>query len=187
MTPKNNKIEQLRAALESYTPAQIDVEAEQQKTKIRNRALLLLDQRARSRKELEQRLGTLEFPESQIAEVLDDLERVGLINDAAFAHAWVTQRRERRGKFKRALRQELRQKGVHSNTAEEALAAVSDADERELARTFAQKKARTFKETPTTWQEQQKQLQKVVGYLARRGFPEYLAMEVAREAIGLDS
>ncbi len=59
------------------------------KAKVRSRALGLLDQRSRSRKELYDRLVKAEFEPDVVEDVLDDLAHAGLVNDAAFAHEWV--------------------------------------------------------------------------------------------------
>lgn len=185
MTKSNEaKIAELKAAIEAWEPNGVDAQLEEQKAEVKRRALLLLDQRARSRHELTTRLRALEFADELIEAALDDLQRVDLINDAEFASAWVHQRRARRGKSKRALRMELQQKGVDQRIQHEVLADITDDQEAKLALEFARKKARTLKDTPTDWQEQQKQLRKVVGYLARRGFPEGLSMEVAKQALG---
>lgn len=114
--PAPEKLEKLRRALEDYESGAtggglFDVEAEEAKAKVRNRALLLLDQRARSRKELSDRLIGLEFDPEVVESVLDDLANVGLLDDAAFAREWVRQRHARRGKSARVLDRELQRKG----------------------------------------------------------------------------
>ena len=64
--PDPEKLEKLRAALEDYAAgssggALFDHEAEESKAAVRHRALLLLDQRSRSRQELYDRLVAAEF------------------------------------------------------------------------------------------------------------------------------
>src|SRR3954452_2178052 len=66
--------------------------------------------------------------------VLDRFGEVGLIDDAAFARAWVSSRQAGRGLARRALRAELRAKGVDPDTAEQAVELVDDDDERAAAR-----------------------------------------------------
>lgn len=187
------KLEKLRAALDEFTQRQnsgetgtfFDYEAEEKKAEVRRRALLLLDQRARSRSELRQRLAALEFDENVIDEVLGDLKRAKLIDDEAFAREWVRQRAQRRGKSSRALDMELRDKGVDSQTRALALEQIDSNDERATARAVAQKKARSESRIPGDRAEYDKALRRIVGALARRGFPAGLSMELSREALEL--
>ena len=185
------KLEKLRAALEEFTERQnagetsglFDHEAEEKKAEVRRRALLLLDQRARSRSELHKRLVALEFEEEVIDEVLSDLMRAKLIDDEAFAREWVRQRAQRRGKSSRALDMELRAKGVDSEIRALALEQIDAVDERETARRVAEKKARSESRIPEDRADYDKALRRIVGALARRGFPAGVSMELSREAL----
>lgn len=185
------KLEKLRIALEEFTERQnagetsgfFDHEAEEKKATVRRRALLLLDQRARSRSELYKRLLALDLEEEIINEVLGDLTRAKLIDDEAFAREWVRQRAQRRGKSARALDMELRDKGVDSQTRALALEQIDSDDERETARAVAEKKARSESRIPEDRADYDKALRRIVGALARRGFPAGLSMELSREAL----
>ena len=185
------KLEKLRAALEEFTERQnagetsglFDHEAEEKKAEVRRRALLLLDQRARSRSELHKRLVALEFEEEVIDEVLSNLMRAKLIDDEAFAREWVRQRAQRRGKSSRALDMELRDKGVDSEIRALALEQIDAVDERETARRVAEKKARSESRIPEDRADYDKALRRIVGALARRGFPAGVSMELSREAL----
>lgn len=180
------KIERLREALENFTPGEsdfFDSHKEEDKAKVRNRALLLLDQRGRSREELRKRLAALEFDPITIDEVLDDLRDCGLLDDQAFATEWVRQRHARRGKSRKALSLELKEKGVGVAQRAEALKQISDDDEFEMARQLAEKKARSIKAMPANGAEYDKILRRVVGMLARRGFGSGLSIRVSKEAI----
>lgn len=190
-TRQAEKLEKLRAALEDYAQRQssgepssfFDREAEEKKAEVRRRALLLLDQRARSRSELRQRLGALEFEEAVIEEVLEDLTRAKLIDDAHFAHEWVRQRSQRRGKSSRVLDLELRDKGVDAHTRAQALEQIDSNDEWETARAVAVKKARSQSQLPADRADYDKALRRIVGALARRGFPSGMTMELSRKAL----
>lgn len=185
------KLEKLRIALEDFSQRQgdggtssfFDYEAEEKKAEVRRRALLLLDQRARSRAELRKRLIALELEEAVIEEVLTDLTRAKLLDDEAFAREWVRQRSQRRGKSARALDMELRDKGVDSEIRALALEQIDAGNERDTARAVAQKKARSESRIPADRTEYDKALRRVVGALARRGFPASLSMELSREAL----
>lgn len=186
--PSPEKIEKLRRALEDYESGAvgghlIDVEAEESKADVRSRALGLLDQRARSRKELHDRLIAAEFEPDVIDAVLDDLAEVGLINDASFACEWVRQRHVRRGKSARALNLELKDKGVEAADRAAALEQVTEDSEESVARQVAEKKARTLKKVPADRHERDKFLRRIVGTLARRGYSQGLTMRVSIEVL----
>ncbi|OPG01233.1 hypothetical protein B1R27_37960 [Streptomyces sp. GKU 895] len=87
--------------------------------------LRLLTGTPRTRKQLADALSKKGIPEDAAQEVLSRFEEVGLINDSAFADAWVESRHHGRGLARRALAQELRTKGVDSTLIE---AAVSQLD-----------------------------------------------------------
>lgn len=181
------KLARLRQALEEYDSGQgnglFDHEAEEAKAQVRKRALLLLDHRARSRHELKSRLLDLEFEPRVIEDVLDDLQASHLIDDQQFAREWVRQRHHRRGKSSRVLDRELSQKGVDAVTRAAALEQIDPADEQAMAYQLAEKKARSIKTLPADRKERDKQLRRILGVLARRGFPESMAFPVAREVL----
>ncbi|GAB3696662.1 recombination regulator RecX [Corynebacterium nasicanis] len=177
-------IEQLRQALAEYRPGTLfDQAAEEAKAEVRRRALLLLDARARSRHELRGRLLDLEFEASVVDDVLGDLAGVGLLDDAAFATEWVRQRHARRGKSARVLDRELQDKGVDAATRADALAQIDAADEEAMARALAEKKATALREVPSDRAASDKELRRIVGVLARRGFPQGMSLRIAREAL----
>ena len=193
--PDPEKLRKLQEALDAYAagggPGLIDHEHELATAQVRDRALRLLDQRSRSRHELRQRLldprrikeGEDAPDPALIDDVLDSLERSGLINDEAFAHEWVRQRFERRGKSSKMLRLELQDKGVSAADQESALEQIDEDDERELARTLARKKAKSVKAVQADRAERDKMLRRIVGVLARRGFPQSMALQIAKEAL----
>lgn len=161
-----------------------DAGREESKAPIRAKALRLLDQRMRSRKELVDRLSAVEeFPAEMIEEVIDDLARSGLVDDEQFASEWVRQRFAARGKSKMVLDRELRDKGIGSSQRAAALEQITHNAEEDVARKLAAKKAATIKTVAADYNAKQKDLRRVVGVLARRGFPAELSMEIAREEL----
>ena len=185
---RDAKLEKLRAAMEKVAAEGgepiLDADAEAVKAPIRSRALRLLDSRARSRAELRGRLAeNEEWPGVAIDEVLDDLTASKLLDDAHFAREWVRQRHAGRGKSRMVLDRELVEKGIPAHLREEALEQVSDADESAIARSLAEKKARTIKTVPADRAARDKDLRRVVGVLARRGFNQGLSMSIAIDAI----
>lgn len=185
--PDPEKVAKLKRALDAYESGEsgelFDTNHEEALAPVRKRALGLLDQRARSRDELRERLLRAEFAPELVDEVLDSLERSLLIDDRAFATEWVRQRASRRGKSAKALDMELRDKGVDAAVRAEALAQITEEDEEAQARALAAKKARSVKEVPADRAQYDKELRRVVGVLARRGYSSGMSMGVAREAL----
>jgi regulatory protein len=134
------------------------------------RALNYLSYRPRSQAEVTAYLQRRGAPQSQIAAVISRLERIGLIDDEAFAQFWVENRERFRPRGLRALRFELHSKGIDDQAIDQALAAV---DASASAYEAASKKARQLRNA-----DKEAFYRKLVDYLARRGFD----YEVAREA-----
>lgn len=182
--PDPEKLARLQRAIDEFEEGDLfDARRDEALAPVRKRALGLLDQRARSRHELRERLIKAEFAPELVDEVLDSLERASLVDDSSFAHEWVRQRAARRGKSARALDLELRDKGVAAAIRADALAQISGEDEEAQARALAEKKARAVKAVPADRAEYDKALRRVVGVLARRGYSSELTVRVARESL----
>ncbi|MFI5503996.1 regulatory protein RecX [Corynebacterium kutscheri] len=183
---KQARLQRLAEALEHYEAHGSDLfdhGLEEEKAKVRKRALLLLDHRLRSRKELTDRLIALEFEPDIVNKVIEDFIRVGLVNDEAFAEQWVRERFAMRGKSRSILAMELREKGIAESISAQALAQIDDDDEAAKAEKLAAKKARSIKEVPGDKKMYNADLRRVVGVLARRGFPAGLSMRIARQEL----
>ena len=85
--------------------------------------LRLLTLAPRTRAQLADALRKRGIPDETADEVLSRFEDVGLIDDAAFARAWVESRHYGRGLAGRALSAELKQRGV---AADEIRAAIEE-------------------------------------------------------------
>ena len=141
-----------------------------------DRAARFLAARPRSRAEVRRRLlrpspRRAPPPEAVVERALDRLERMGYLDDAAFAAYWAEQRERFSPRSARAVRQELRQRGVDAETA--AASANPDDDEtraiaagRKRLASLAQADYQTF-------------YTRMGGFLQRRGF----SYGVARVAI----
>jgi regulatory protein len=132
----------------------------------------------RSRAQLEQALRRRNCPDDVGAAVLDRLEEVGLVDDEAYAGMLVRSQQAGRGLATRALRQELRRKGVDDDTASAALAGVDPHVEEERARQLVAKRLRAMHGL-----EPQVQVRRLAGMLARKGYDAEVAMRVVREAV----
>lgn len=132
----------------------------------------------RSRSQLAQALRRKDCPDDVAAAVLDRMEEVGLVDDEAYAGMLVRSQQAGRGLATRALRQELRKKGVDDDTAAAALAEVDPHDEEERARRLVAKKLRTM-----SGLEPVVQTRRLAGMLARKGYDAEVTMRVVREAV----
>jgi regulatory protein len=143
---------------------------------------ILLDQlslKARSRKELEDRLARRNVPDEVTTRLLDRFEEVGLVDDEAFARAWVEGRQRSRGLATKALAAELRRKGVPDETTKTVLAEVDPEHEEETAAVLVRKKLRSMRglEAPVA-------TRRLVGMLARKGYSPGVAYAVVRREFG---
>jgi regulatory protein len=127
------------------------------------KALHYLSYRPRSMDEVRKNLQKHEIPETVIDSTLEKLERNGLLGDETFARAWVENRSTFRPRSKKALRIELRQKGLADSTIQIVLEEM--VEEEPLALEAARKYARRLHGL-----EKQVFRQKLGAHLARRGF-----------------
>jgi regulatory protein len=134
--------------------------------------------RPRTRAELATALRKRGIAAEVAAEVLDRYDEVGLIDDAAFARAWVTSRHHGRGLARRALAGELRQRGIDSAVVGEALTEVDGETEAATARALVERKLRSAPSgTPDAV------FRRLVGLLARKGYPAGLAVSVVKDVL----
>ncbi|WP_098008719.1 recombination regulator RecX [Streptomyces sp. sk226] len=140
--------------------------------------LRLLTGTPRTRKQLADALRKREIPDEAAEEVLARFEDVGLIDDAAFAGAWVESRHHGRGLARRALVRELRTKGVDSAVIDEAVGQLDADQEEETARELVARKLRS-----TRGLDRDKRLRRLAGMLARKGYGEGMALRVVRQAL----
>jgi regulatory protein len=133
---------------------------------------------AKTRKQLADLLAKRGVPEEAAAAVLDRFTEVGLIDDAAFARAWVNSRQSGRGLARRALRAELQAKGVDREVAAAALEEVDPQDEWDGARRLVARRLPAMHRL-----DRQTAERRLIGMLARKGYGGGLAGYVVREAL----
>lgn len=132
----------------------------------------------RSRAQLADKLAQRDCPPDVAQRVLDRFEQVGLVDDAEFARSWVRSRHATRGLSRRALTHELRGKGVDDELAVEALSAVDADAERQAAEQLVARRLRAVHGLP-----RDKQVSRLAGLLARKGYGGALASQVIRAAL----
>ena len=144
------------------------------------RTILLrrLEAAPRTRAELATTLRERNVPDEVALRVLDRFEEVGLVDDRVFARMWVESRQRGRNLSGRALRSELRRKGVPDPLIDEALEIVTSEDELAAAREVAARKARSVVGLPRGTQ-----VRRLSGALARKGYGAALTAQVVREAL----
>jgi regulatory protein len=176
----------------------------------RDQCIKLLAVRPRTRAELDTALRRRGFDDDVIAEVLDRYSDVGMINDEAFARAWVTSRHHSKGLARRALAGELRRKGVSDDDLGTALDELDGDTEVETARALVERRLRVERAAAQRsaarraasakhqgpnedsvddlrQREQAAVMRKLVGMLARKGYPPGLAFRVVKEAMDGDA
>lgn len=119
--------------------------------------------------------------EQVAAEVLERFTDVGLIDDAAFAEAWVQSRHSGRGLARRALAHELRTRGVDQGQIAVAVAALDPERELATARALALKRLASTRGLDTAVR-----FRRVAALLARKGYSEAVAFRVIREALEVE-
>ncbi len=135
------------------------------------KALRFLEPRPRSTSEVKQHLlkkkVAADIAEQEIARLL----QAGLVDDQAFARFWVENREEFRPRAVRALRFELKRKGLPDDAIREAIGSV---DESESAFRAGWARAQRWREL-----EHREFRDKLGAFLVRRGF----SYETARQAV----
>ena len=153
-------------------------DADDPEARAREICLRLLTLAPRTRAQLADALRKRGIPDTVAAGVLDKYADVGLIDDAAFARAWVESRHYSRGLAGRALAAELKQRGVDSGEIRDAIEELGPAAEVATARKLVAQKL-----AGTRGQPAQARTRRLAGMLARKGYPPGLAFRVIREAM----
>jgi regulatory protein len=143
--------------------------------------LRLLTAAPRTRAQLATALRKRRIPDQVAESVLGRFAEVGLIDDAAFARAWVESRHHGRGLARRALRAELRQRGVPDGEVRSAVSMLGPQDELDAARRLVARRVVATRGKPAPTRARQ-----LMGMLARKGYPAGLAAQVVREALEQD-
>jgi regulatory protein len=155
------------------SPQEDDPEAQ-----ARQVCLRLLTHAPQTRAQLAVALSRRGIPGEVADHVLERFTDVGLIDDAAFARAWVESRHYSRGLAGRALSAELKRRGVADDEIRDAVAGLGPEAEVATARELAARKLAATRGQPT-----QARVRRLTGMLARKGYSPELAFRVIREAM----
>ena len=171
------------------------------KWRTRQAALHLLAYRPRAEQELRVRLRSKGFPNASVEWCLHLLEEEGLIDDHNFASAFVLSRIRLRPRGRFRLTQELREKGVSAEIAEQAIDQAFSNEEtseqdlaRAAARSWLDRQGSTLIEglaSTDSSKERERARRRLHAFLSRRGFGSEVirvgmeeAESGAREAVG---
>lgn len=140
------------------------LKAQDEVEKAYERALNFLSYRPRSEAEVRRNLRKKDVDDEAAELVVKRLTRAGLLNDREFARYWVDNRVKFNPRGPRALRHELRLKGISASIIADTLA---DLDEEPMACQAAEAGARRLARLEPEPRDFRRKLK---AYLARRGF-----------------
>jgi regulatory protein len=170
----------LRAGM-TIDPAQLkEIELGEVKQECFDAALQYLTQRLHSRSELIRKLGRREWGDSVINATLEELTRLGYIDDARFARTKTLSAAQHKHHGRRRAFLELIKSGVNGDIANRAVGEVySDRDSLDIARELALKHAGRIRGLDSTVARR-----RLVGLLQRRGFEYETIKPVIDEVVG---
>jgi regulatory protein len=151
----------------------------EEKKKAKEIALNFLSYRARSEKEISQKLKTKGFSQKDVEEVITDLRRVNLLDDYEFACQWIKDRLKNRPRGIALLKQELNNKGIIKETIEKALDEHYPQEyEVKIATELMRKREKRYKAL-----EKKLARKRMSDFLLRRGFSYEVIKEVLDESV----
>jgi regulatory protein len=138
----------------------------------------MLDRRAYTRSELEKALRKKGVPDDAGRRVLDRFSELRLIDDQALAEGFARAAHRERGLSGRAVALKLRQRGVDDATVDSAVGQIDRDSEFATARALAERRMRALRGLAP-----EVQTRRLVGLLARKGYPPGLAYDVVRSVV----
>ena len=140
--------------------------------------LRLLASRPRSEYEIETRLKSSGYADTERGRILEELKNAGYVDDLEFAKEWISSRMRSNPRGARLLAEELKSKGVPENIIRKALTIKSgDIDERQVVLELVRGGLRTAGSSPEV-----KLKAKLYRTLIRKGFdPEIIEDIVTSE------
>jgi regulatory protein len=163
---------------ESGALREAGTEAGDPEAQARQICLRLLTVSPRTRAQLAAALHRRGIPAEAADTVLARFTDVGLIDDAAFARAWVESRHHSRGLSRRSLSAELRRQGVQADEIREAVGTLDPGQEAATARRLVERKL-----AGTRGQPSEVRVRRAAGTLARKGYPPGLVFRLIKEVM----
>jgi regulatory protein len=155
-----------------------ELSPEERRKKAKEVCFDLLAARPRSKDELRQALRRKGFDDETNETLLGKLDKAGLVDDSEFAEQWVRSRHAHQGLARSALIMELKRKGIDSEIATQAASEVDRESEEQRARELVRKRLHSLGNV-----EEQTAIRRLLGVLARKGYPQGLAYNIVREEL----
>ena len=149
-----------------------------------SRALDMLARAPRSARDLRRRLLLKGEAAADVDAAIARLTAAGLLDDAAYARAFVRSKVSSQGFSRRRLQLELAKRGVARDVADEAIAEVmqdEEVDEAANIERVARKKLRTLKGL-----DEETQRRRLTAFLARRGYDVDEVRAVVRAVVTME-
>lgn len=168
----------LRAGRRLSVEEQERIAAAERLLTARATALQYLAIRPRTAHEVRQKLRRSEFTDAEADKVMAQLRARGVLDDAAYTHAYLTSRLSSRGYGPQRLRRELHQRGISRTLVEAAV--QQDLPAKDV---LAAARAQAVRRWPRLARETDlaRRRQKLFAFLRRRGFPSAIVQQVIME------
>lgn len=138
---------------------------ERQRRRAHNVAVHALAGRGQSREEIERKLLARELPEDAVADEIERLEGLGLINDVDLASDLLDRYSQRQGLARQAVAQKMRDRRIAPEIIASTLESISDEDEHARLLEVASDRARALQSLAPDVAKR-----RLIAYLQRRGF-----------------
>ena len=137
------------------------------------RAMHILERTDKTEAQLRKKLEESEYPKEAVESAIAYVTSYGYLDDRRYAKHYIEWKKQ--GKGKARLKMELAQKGISREIIEEVLESTDFGETREMIRQIILKKRKT--NIPMN----EKEKQKLYGFLMRKGFPSSDILAVMRE------
>jgi regulatory protein len=172
----------LREGMELTSQQVQEIEQGEIRQECLDRAMRYLTGRLHSREELRKKLLRQEYSAAMIDEVLEELKRLGYIDDERFAKTKALSAAQHKHHGPRRAMVELMRAGVKKDVAEVAVGEVYESNDNVAeARKLAMKQAARLRKL-----DPQVAKRRLVGMLARRGFDYDAIKPVIEEVLGAE-
>ena len=153
-------------------------DAQDPEARARQICLRLLTAAPRTRAQLAQAMRRGGVSAEAAEAILVHFTDAGMIDDAAFARAWVESRHHSRGLSKRSLSTELKRQGIQAEEIREAIDVLDPEQEAATARYLVERKMASTRGRPPETRARQ-----AASLLARKGYPPGLVFRLIREVM----
>jgi len=156
-----------------------EVVRKEEQSRAQNYALNLLSYRARSEREIMERMQQKGYESSVIEDTIAYLKEQGYLDDYAFAEMFIRDKSELNKYGQNRIKTELYKKGVAREVINGLIEEMIDSNsEYEKAKELAEKKIKSYQQD-----SKQAQYRKLNGFLIRKGYPYDVVSRVVKELV----